>query len=263
MTPRLQVTGIGKSFAGVKALDAITFDIAPGAAIGVLGPNGCGRTVLLDILSGLLPPDHGNAHFTDEAGTRSSLAGLPPQDIVELGIARTWQDLRLIGGIAVLDEVVLGAYSRRRTGLFSAALGLPAGKQDMARAYDRARQMLTVVGLGGRASSLADQLSRSEQMRVGMARALTAEPELLLLDAPAAGLGDAERANLAELIGVLCESGISVLVADRSINLIARCCVQAIALDAGRVVATGSPTECFASAAVQQAYFGTGLRAEC
>ena len=263
MTPRLQVTGIGKSFAGVKALDAITFDIAPGAALGVLGPNGCGRTVLLDILSGLLPQDHGNAHFIDEGGTRSSLAGLPPQDIVELGIARTWQDLRLIGGIAVLDEVVLGAYSRRRTGLFSAALGLPAGKQDMARAYDRARQMLTVVGLGGRASSLADQLSRSEQMRVGMARALTAEPELLLLDAPAAGLGDAERANLAELIGVLCEAGISVLVADRSINLIARCCDQAIALDAGRVVATGSPTECFASAAVKQAYFGTGLRAEC
>jgi len=263
MTPRLQVTGIGKSFAGAAALEAISFDIAPGAALGVLGPSGCGRTVLLDIIAGLLTPDCGDAHFTDEAGSRNALVGLPPQDIVELGIARTWQDLRLIGGMTVLDEVVLGAYSRRHTSMFTAALGLPAGKRDLARSFDRARQMLTVVGLGERASSLADRLSRSEQMRVGMARALTAEPELLLLDAPAAGLADSERADLAGLIAVLCEAGISVLLADRSMKLIAQCCDQAIALDAGRIVATGSPTECFASPAVQRAYFGTGERAAC
>ena len=263
MTVRLHLAGVTKVFAGTAALDAVSFDLEVGSALGVLGPNGCGRTVLIDIISGLLAPDRGQMTLAEASGSRIDLIGLPPQNIVELGIARTWQDIQLIGGMTVLDEVMLGGFSRRRSGLLSTAFGLPAARRDIGRARNRARQMLAVVGLGERAPSLADRLTRYEQMRVGIARALTSEPEILLLDAPAAGLSEAELADLGGLIEILREAGISILVADRSMKLIAQCCDRAIALDAGRLIATGSPSECFAAPAVQQAYFGAATAAAC
>lgn len=258
MTARLQLAGVTKSFAGVIALNAVSLDIPPGSALGVLGPNGCGRTVLIDVISGQLRPEHGGITLADQDGGQIALDRLPAHEIIELGVARTWQDIRLIGGMTVLDEVMLGAFSRRRSSLLGALLGLPAPRRDLAAGHGRARQMLELVGLGERAASLADRLSRSEQMRVGMARALTSQPDLLLLDAPAAGLGDAEITELGAVIELLRDAGISVMVADRSMKLIAQCCDCAITLDAGRVIAAGSPSECFASPAVQHAYFGAG-----
>jgi branched-chain amino acid transport system ATP-binding protein len=258
MTSLLRLTGVTKSFAGVMALNAVSFDIQPGSALGVLGPNGCGRTVLIDLISGHLPSDQGRIKLADQDGGHIELDSLPAHEIIELGVARTWQDVRLIGGMTVLDEVMLGAFSRRRSSLLGAMLGLPAPRRDLAVGRDRARQMLELVGLGERAASLSERLSRGEQMRIGIARALTSQPDLLLLDAPAAGLAEAEIAELGALVELLRDASISVMVADRSLKLIAQCCDCAIALDAGLVIATGSPAECFASPAVQQAYFGTG-----
>lgn len=256
MTARLRLTGISKSFAGIAALNGVSLEIPAGSALGVLGPNGCGRTVLIDLISGHLRPDTGQIKLTDHEGGHIELDSLPAHDIIELGVARTWQDVRLIGGMTVLDEVMLGAFSRRRASLLSAMLGLPAPRRDLAVGRDRARQMLELMGLGERAASLPERLSRAEQMRIGIARALTSQPDLLLLDAPAAGLSEAEIAELAALVELLRDAGISVMVADRHMKLIAQCCDCAIALDAGRVIAAGSPSECFASPEVQQAYFG-------
>ena len=263
MTTRLHVAGITKRFAANTVLDGVGLDLGVGSALGVLGPHGCGRTVLIDIISGLIAPDRGQMTLVEDSDNPIDLIGHAPQDMVELGIARTWQDIRLIGGMTVLDEVMLGAYSRRRSSLLGSLLGLPASRRDLRRARSRARQMLDLVGLGERAPSLADRLNRYEQMRVGMARALASEPDILLLDAPAAGLSEAEMADLAALITVMCEAGLSVLVADRSMKLIAQCCDRAIALDAGRVIAAGIPSDCFAAPAVQSAYFGAAAGATC
>jgi len=259
MTALLRVIGIGKDFAGLAALDDLSFELEAGSALGVLGPNGCGRTLLIDMISGLRPPDRGQIILGGEA----DLARLPAQDIHERGIARNWQDLQLLGGISVLDEVMLGGFSRRNSSLLAAAFGLPAARGDIAEALSRAAQMVELVGLADRAASLAERLTRYEQMRVGIARALTSQPDILLLDAPAAGLTDGELADLGGLIAVLREAGISVLVADRSMKLIAQCCDRAIALDAGRMIALGTPAECFAAAAVQRAYFGVAGADEC
>ncbi len=254
----LQLANISKSFAGVAALAGVSLAIPRGSALGVLGPNGCGRTVLIDLISGHLAPDAGRIKLSDPDGSALEIDGLPAQDIIELGIARTWQDIRLIGGLTALDEVVLGGFARRRGSLLGAMIGLPASRRDMEVARARALQMLELVGLADRAASLPDRMTRGEQMRIGIARALASQPDLLLLDAPAAGLGEAEITELAALVALLRDAAISVLVADRSMKLIAQCCDVAVALDAGRVIASGSPSECFAAPAVQQAYFGTG-----
>ena len=255
MSARLELQGLGKSFDGLPVIHNLSFVAAEGAITGLMGPNGAGKTVLIDLITGQLAAGHGHIRLITAEGD-DELSGLRPDTIAALGVARTWADTRMLGAMSVLDEVIIGAYSRRDVSLLASVLGLPAARLRMAEVAARARGLLELVGLADRAQSRAENLSRADAMRVGIARALAADPALLLLDGPANGLDARDIAETAELVHVLRDAGITILLADRNMKLIADCCDHVVALDAGAVIAEGAAQECFAHPAVQRAYFG-------
>ena len=257
MSAQLDLHALGKSFDGLPVIENVSFSAKEGAITGLMGPNGAGKTVLIDLITGQLAADEGHIRLAlPESDGLHELTGLPPDAIAAIGVARTWADTRMLGTMSVLDEVIIGAYSHRDVSLLASVLGLPAARHRMAEVAERARGLLGLVGLADRAQSRAENLTRADRMRVGIARALAADPALLLLDGPANGLDAGDIAETADLIHLLRDAGITILLAERNMKLIADCCDHVVALDAGTVIAEGMPQECFAHPAVQRAYFG-------
>lgn len=255
MTIGLQIAGISKAFDGERALEEVGLMVPVGQVTGLMGPNGSGKSVLVDIISGQLRPDRGSVRLLAEGGGQD-ISRLPAETIAGLGVARCWTDVRLLGMASVLDEVAVGAYTLRQASILGSMLGLGAARRDMRESLETCRQLLDLVGLGARAQSRPDGLSRAERGRIGIARALASDPGLLILDGPANGLAAADIAVLADLIQALKAAGITVLLAERNLKLIADCCDSVVVLNAGRQIAAGSPADCLANAAVQRAYFG-------
>ena len=255
MTAGLELAAIGKAFDGVHALHDVSFSVPAGSITGLMGPNGCGKSTVVDIVTGQIAPDHGSIRLMND-GVADNIIGLRPDIVAGLGIARCWSDVRLLGAPTVLDEVIIGAYGLRQASILGAMLGLGSARQDMRHINENARQLLELVGLGARANSRAEALSRGERARIGIARALASDPALLILDGPANGLPGEEITLITDLIHVLNDAGITILLAERNMKMIAECCGGVVAMNAGRVIALGSPTECFANPDVQRAYFG-------
>jgi branched-chain amino acid transport system ATP-binding protein len=262
--PVLEVRGARLSFGGVTSLDGVSLQLAPGVLAALIGPNGAGKTSLLNVISGVCRPDAGRVLLHARDGRRHELTGRTPDAVSRLGVARTFQNIRLFAGLSALDNVRVGLDARAggRAGpggarALAAALARTPGHRRRERAAaERARELLALVGLAGREGVGAAALSYGEQRRLEIARALGADPTLLLVDEPAAGANHAEKLVLADLLRRINASGVTILMIEHDMPMVASLAATVIVLNFGRVIATGTPTEIRAAAAVQDAYLG-------
>ncbi len=246
----LEVRDVTVRFGGLIALDAVSLAVPPKHVMGVIGPNGAGKTTLLNVLCGFIRPDHGDVLF---GGRRHQVR---PHQLSALGVARTLQGVGLYNGLTALENVMVGATCRATAGFWSALLSLPRSGRDERRLRDLARQALTRVGAAEVADVPPQGLSYGMRKKVALARALVAEPKLILLDEPASGLSEVELAELAALIRDLATEG-SLMVIEHHVDLMMSVCDSIVVLDFGRVIATGSPREVQDNPAVTAAYLGT------
>jgi branched-chain amino acid transport system ATP-binding protein len=247
---RLELADVTVRFGGLVALDGVGLTVDAGQVVGVIGPNGAGKTTLFNVLCGFVRPDSGRLLWRGR-----QLRGLQPHQLAGLGIARTLQGLGLFPQLTVLENVMVGAHRHARARFASALLGLPRSDQDERALRDRSLSLLAELGVEEMAGRLPASLPYPVQKRVALARALVAEPDLLLLDEPAAGLSAEEMRQLGELIGGL-RGRMSVVLVEHHMDLVMSVCDQIVVLDFGRVIATGSPEEVRRNALVLEAYLG-------
>jgi branched-chain amino acid transport system ATP-binding protein len=249
----LQVRDVAVRFGGIVALDGVSFDVGSGSIVGLIGPNGAGKTTLFNCLSRLYECDRGEILF-DGASLRSA----SPHQIATLGIGRTFQNLALFGSMTVLDNVMLGAHSRSRSGFFANALRLPRVRREEAAIAHKARELLGLLDLNSVAAIPVMQLPFGTRKRVELARALAAEPKLLLLDEPASGLNHEEVAGLNSLIRGLRERlRLTVLLVEHHMGLVMSISERVVALNFGKVIAKGAPAEMRSHPELVRAYLGS------
>jgi branched-chain amino acid transport system ATP-binding protein len=248
----LELEGVTKRFGGVVALEGLELRVEGGTIHGLIGPNGSGKTTALNVISGLYQPDGGQVRLAGR-----SIAGLPPHRLAGLGLARTFQNLRLFGELTVLENVQVGQHRRCRPPLAATLLGLPAAGEAERGSAVEAAELARQLGLGGMLALQAQDLAHGRQRQVELARALAARPTLLLLDEPAAGLSGAEIAALRELIEHARAEGLTVLLVEHHLDLILDLCDRVTVLDRGRAIADGTPAEIRSDPAVARAYLGS------
>ena len=253
----LEVSDVTVRFAGLTALDGVSLTAAPRKVTGIIGPNGAGKTTLLNVLCGFVHPDTGRLRFDG-----AELTGLRPHRLASLGIARTLQGLGLFPGLTVLENVMTGASSHARAGFWSGVAGVGRSDRDERALRDRALAALDRAGVPDVADRLPGQLSYAHRKRVALARALVAQPRLLLLDEPASGLTEGELPELGRLISQLAEEA-CVVVVEHRMDLMMSVCDSIAVLDFGKLIAHGPPQEVQADPAVTAAYLGvTGSGAD-
>ena len=249
--PLLKADNLYKAYGGVIPTNRISIDIKTGHIHSLIGPNGAGKTTLLNILSGVIAPDSGSFEFNGR-----SLAGLPANKICSLGLARTFQNLKLFGNMSVLENVQVGLHSRLNSGLLSCLLGTPASRREERLTTTEALQILDFLGLRDKANELAGSLPYGLQRRLEIARALATHPRLLLLDEPAAGLNPQETQDLIAVISRIRDLGITILLIEHHMDLVMAISDHVIVLDYGEKIAEGTPKEIQNNPRVIAAYLG-------
>jgi branched-chain amino acid transport system ATP-binding protein len=252
--PVFAVAGVGVRFGGLVALDDVSLDIAAGTVHGVIGPNGAGKTTLFNVCCGFVRPDTGTVLRHGRP-----VRDLRPHRLARMGVARTLQGVGLFRGLTVAENVMVGADRHRRAGFASTLFALPRSDRDEQALRERAMAALVELAADGYADRLPGSLPYAVQKRVSLARALAMEPELLLLDEPASGLGAGEMAELAQLIRGL-TARMSVVLVEHHMDLVMEVCDRITVLDFGRVVAEGTPDEVRDDEAVIDAYLGEEAR---
>jgi branched-chain amino acid transport system ATP-binding protein len=248
----LAVEGITRRFGGLVALSEVSFSIRKGEIYGLIGPNGAGKTTLFNVLTGLYRQDEGRFHFEGR-----ELKDVTPDFIARLGIARTFQNIRLFGNMTALENVMVGRHRHLDRRFLPSLLRLPGIARGDAACCERAAELMRFVGLGDAVAADAASLPYGALRRLEIARAIASEPRLLLLDEPAAGLNPAETEGMSALIRRIAESGVTVLLVEHDMRLVMGVSQRVTVLDRGRRIADGTPAEIASDPAVVAAYLGT------
>ena len=248
----LEVTQLGISFGGLRAVDDLSMSIEKGGLVGLIGPNAAGKTTAFNMLTGVYRPTDGGIRLDGE-----NLVGKKPHDICKLGVARTFQNIRLFPKLSVLDNVKVGLHNQVRYSLLESMLHLGSYRVKEQEMDRKALEILKVFDLDHEAYGLAANLPYGKQRKLEIARALATEPKLLLLDEPAAGMNPNETGELMETIGLVREKyGVTILLIEHDMKLVQGICEYLYVLNFGRLLAQGSPKEVLNDPAVIKAYLG-------
>ena len=247
----LEVTSLGISFGGLRAVDELSMKIEKGGLVGLIGPNGAGKTTAFNMLTGVYRPTDGGIRLDGQ-----NLIGKKPHEICKLGVARTFQNIRLFQDMSVLENVLAGCHCRMRAGLFPSLFRTPAQRSEERQAVERAMRELAFVGLDDQYANLAGNLAYGNQRLLEIARALASEPRFLILDEPAGGMNDQETADLMLLIKAIQKRGITILLIEHDMNLVMRVCEKIVVLENGALIAEGTSAEIKRNPRVIEAYLG-------
>ena len=250
-TPILQLDHVSKRFGGLLAVDGVSFDVTAGEVFALIGPNGAGKTTLFNCITGLFAPTDGRVVFEGR-----NIGGRKPHDVADLGIARTFQNIRLFSYMSALDNVRVGQHVRMRAKLWDAMLKTPRERREELAVTERARELLDFVGIAKLADSYARNLAYGQQRRLEIARALATRPRLLLLDEPAAGFTPQEKVELMRLVEKILEQGITVFLIEHDMKVVMGASRRVAVLDHGEKIAEGTPDEIRNDRRVIEAYLG-------
>jgi branched-chain amino acid transport system ATP-binding protein len=252
MTAIVKVDGLSKAFGGVHAIADLSFDAEPGTVQAIIGPNGAGKTTLINLLTGVYTPDRGTIEMFGQRVEQE-----PPERRARLGLSRTFQNLQVCMNMTAMDNVLVGAHLQLRHGILAGIVRSRRLREDDELRRDKARELIRFVGIHSDPDVPASQLSYGALKRLEIARALAGEPQLVLMDEPAAGLNPSEKGEIADLIRRVSARGTSILIIEHDMKLVMGVAHSILVLNNGRRLALGSVDDVRRDPAVIEAYLGT------
>lgn len=253
----LQCSDVQIVFGGLCAVSDASFDLFEGDLVGLIGPNGAGKTTMFNMVSGIYTPTSGQICFWDKDDKVHNINKFDPARLNKLGIARTFQNIRLFGELSVKDNVLIALHNQRRVSVFDVLFRTPKFRRDEQLMSEKAMNLLELFKISGKAEEKAKNLPYGEQRKLEIVRALASNPKLLLLDEPAAGMNPQETKELMELIAFIrSEFKLTILLIEHDMKLVMGICEKIMVLNYGRIIATGTPDEIQANPEVVKAYLG-------